>query len=545
MLPSPSFTGRTALSLFLVVSACSPPPSQRSATPSASVAVPAPPSIASSVALDANSPKPAPSPSVRLKAALQPSPLASIVWSGDGKAIATFCGPSCRWGPEHQRRVVVWSVPALEVKADVSPNKDDMGEGKIHNVAFTKDGARLGTSTHNEIQVFDRDGYKLMTRIGLNAVYEAWRWSPDARHLAASDAYGHGVLVDAASGAKKKDLQLHNGAASYSSSVVWSADGAWAAIEGNNLVRLADMRGGAIKLSSKVISGKDNTAVATALSRDGQWFAIVDTTGRVELWSTAAPALRKVLVAGGAGPNAPAGRRIAFSPREDRLAVLYGDGSVRVWEVASRSGDLASSEVRPRRAGLQDASLATLVWSADGRYLAWALDPDHSFGFWDAQGSSPSVTLGADARRGQASIRMSPVGHWLARADGQNVEVWDIDARRVQQRMAAAVVESGGLAFSPDASVLAAADGDVHFLRIKDGATLTLRSLGIAKSRRSLQVASWGGFTGDADLAKQDLEREGGSKLTSEDLAASDAGLGARFFGELRQEDGKGGRKDQ
>jgi hypothetical protein len=74
------------------------------------------------------------------------------------------------------------------------------------------------------------------------------------------------------------------------------------------------------------------------------------------------------------------------------------------------------------------------------------------------------------------------------------------------------------------------ADEDVHFLRAKDGATLRLRSFGIAKSRRSLRVASWGGFGGDADLARQDLEREGGAKLTSEDLAAGDEALGARFF---------------
>src|SRR5262249_19810158 len=145
-------------------------------------------------------------------------------------------------------------------------------------------------------------------------------------------------------------LQLHSGAASYTSSVAFSADGAWAAIEGNDIIRLAELRGGAIKLSSKVINGKADGAADMALSRDGQWFAFADTMGRVELWATAGPALRKVLDPGGGSPDTPSGCRLAFSPRKDQLAALHRDGSVRVWEAAGGSGDIAVQELRPKSA---------------------------------------------------------------------------------------------------------------------------------------------------------------------------------------------------
>jgi hypothetical protein len=167
MPPCPFLTGRTALGLSLVLLACTPPLPPRKLSAEASVPAAASSQAApgtATIALDAGSSPSAPARAVRLKPALQPSALASIVWSRDGTSIATWCGPSCRWGPEHQRRVVVWSLPKLEVVADGSPNKDDMGEGRIHHVDFTPDGARLGTSTHNEVQLFDRDGWKLMTR---------------------------------------------------------------------------------------------------------------------------------------------------------------------------------------------------------------------------------------------------------------------------------------------------------------------------------------------------------------------------------------------
>jgi WD40 repeat protein len=518
---------------MVVVGACAPPLIRRSAParpPAAPVRAPAAPDPAGAAPGAEPAPKAPEPPAVRLKAALLPGALSSIAWSRDARSIATWCGASCRWGAEYKRRVVVFSLPRLSVEADFSPNKDDMGDGKIHGVGFAPDGSRLATSTHNEVQLFGGDGWKLVTRIGMAAVYGAWQFSPDSRHLAASDSYGHGILVETAGGAKKKDFQLHNGAASYSASVAWSDDGAWTAIEGNNHVRLADVRGASIKLSSKVIDGQTEEASGMALSHDGKWLALADIRCRVELWSTAGPALRKVLDKGLGNPDEYAGCGVRFSPQHDRLATQHPGGSIRVWELSGGSGDVAAQEVRPRRSGAKSPSPMVLSWSADGRYLAWADDADLSLGIWDAQGGSGASGLAAEGRAGQATLRWSPVGHWLARSDGRGVELWDIDARRVRHRLRVAVADATGLLFSPDAAVLAAADGDLHFLRVADGATLTLRSLGIAKSRRSLRVTSAGGFDGDAERAKQDIERADGSTPTDADLSANDAELGARFF---------------
>src|SRR5262249_44110955 len=117
-----------------------------------------------------------------------------------------------------------------------------------------------------------------------------------------------------------------------------------------------------------VLSGKADGAADMALSRDGQWFAVADTMGRVELWATAGPSIRKVLDPGGGSQDISSGCRLSFSPRKDQLAVLHRDGSVRVWEAAGASGDVAVQELRPKSAAPNPVD-ATLAWSADGRYL--------------------------------------------------------------------------------------------------------------------------------------------------------------------------------
>jgi len=152
----------------------------------------------------------------------------------------------------------------------------------------------------------------------------------------------------------------------------------------------------------------------------------------------------------------------AFSPNGRTLAILDGDGSTQLWDVATRSVTATLTSARCRGSDSQ------VLFSPDGSLLA-VVGSGHTC-LWDlaARRQIATVTTPSNYENaiGAVGAAFSPDGQTLAIADSNgSTYLWEVSARK----MTATLNDpgSGGLspsvaaiAFSPGGSTLAAADAD-------------------------------------------------------------------------------------
>jgi WD40 repeat protein len=289
-------------------------------------------------------------------------------------------------------------------------------------------------------------------------------FSPDGT-LLASGSVDHTVkLWDTASWTERYTLRGHEGGIT---GLVFAPDGGFLATTGEDgILRLWDCRTGREAAHSKPEKGALN---AVTFAPDGQTLATAGETLDLKIWDAhTCRELAKLSAAEGAH----AGRSwhlhcVAFSPDGKTVAAgSWNDGSIRFWDVASRS----------LRATLPPSHMPNpcfVAFSPDGRTIA-APDSESSVRLLGAKDLQSHCLL--EKHKGPIyAVDFALGGKLLASAgwDGA-AKVWDVEAHRERFTLRGYAGRVFAVAFSPDCRTLASG-GDDRVIHLHDVATGEVR----------------------------------------------------------------------
>lgn len=339
--------------------------------------------------------EPTATPLPRLEVGMHTAPINRIATDGQGRWAVTV---------SNDKTARLWEVASGKLLGVLRPPQGEGNEGKLFAVAMSPDGRQIavaGWTAHTwdrtvSIYLYQHDPQQHTLRLarrltGLPNVILHLAFSADGRWLAAGLGGKNGVRVFDASSGQLTGQDTSYGDACYS--VVF-----------------------------RPVKGRRPLELLTS-SYDGLLrLHPVDTQGRL-----GAPRVQR---APGGGQQPVAAR---FSPDGQRIAVGFDDSTV----VQVLDAHDLRERFRPERQGVDNGSLFSVAWSADGRSLVaagrWDVQGQYTMRRWSAQDGHwlTDTPLAADTVMDLAPL---PQGGWLFAAQNPTLGVLDAQGRVQRQQ---------------------------------------------------------------------------------------------------------------
>jgi WD40 repeat protein/tRNA A-37 threonylcarbamoyl transferase component Bud32 len=401
-----------------------------------------------------------------------------LVFSRDGRRLAVA---------SENQTVTVWDVAGR-------PGRPVFSRKAGTAVALSPDGQRVAAGGRTGwVKVWDIRTGRVVRRFSAAAEVLSVAFSPDGKRLALGGWGGKPGVWELAS---RRNVNPLRGAPSFREkdrmgTIIFSPDGKLLATM-SNMVRVWDLRAKPVQ-ELAVPRGYSGRVTCAAFSPDGRQMAATFLSGSVAVWNTAdgrvlfsarrnpdmVPCVafspggarlafargaevvierwksgpgrgRHQLLAGAPGKAGPV-HGVAFTPDGRYLAGASGDGTIKVWDVAS--GRL----VRTLRG--HSGRVNCVAFSPDGRFLASASE-DRTVRLWQASTGKWLRTL-AGHQKGVNGVAFSPDGRYLASAaEDDTVRVWETAGGRELRTLRGHPDAVTALAFSPDGRRLASACKD-------------------------------------------------------------------------------------